>query len=61
VARLLFLWVRSGDMKAIRQLVESGQLSLRDRLRYPGPDALDETLLEASSRLFGTQLFISLH
>jgi hypothetical protein len=34
--------VRSGDTKAVRQLLESEQLSLRDRLRYPGPDAADQ-------------------
>jgi hypothetical protein len=57
--------VRSGDTKAVRRLLESGRLSLRDRVRYSGalnePDRPDETLLEASSRMTGTQFSISLH
>jgi hypothetical protein len=54
--------VRSGDTKAVRQLLDSGRLSLRDRVRYSEAlDEPDETLLEASNRMVGTQSSISLH
>jgi hypothetical protein len=51
--------VSSGDVKAVRELLEFGQLSLRDRAHNSyGPD---RTLLEVSNRAFGVCRPISLH